>query len=82
MKDEQLFDLRTYVDQTLLDAYTAYQPKALRFWGEPEEGEVRVGSGPYDCTQLIRGSRGTVGPSPCTNPGPQTTGTNHWHGIQ
>jgi hypothetical protein len=43
MKDEQLFDLRTYVDQTLLDASTAYQPKALRFWGNPKKEKSALG---------------------------------------
>jgi hypothetical protein len=37
------FSTCAYVDQTLLDAYTAYQPKALRFWGNPKSEKSALG---------------------------------------
>lgn len=43
MKDEQLFDLHSYVDQTILDAYRAFQSDALRFWEDPKNEKSAMG---------------------------------------
>ncbi|HDR9105983.1 TPA: hypothetical protein QDB04_002839 [Burkholderia vietnamiensis] len=62
MKDEQLFDLRDYVDQTLLDEYKAFQPEALRFWENPKNETSYLGLDRTTARAIDSGFKGERGP--------------------
>ncbi|KVP17049.1 hypothetical protein [Burkholderia ubonensis] len=62
MEDDQLFDLRNYVDQALLDEYKAFQPEALRFWGNPKNETSYMGLDRTTARAIDSGFKGERGP--------------------
>lgn len=62
MKEQQLFDLRAYMDQTVLEAYKAYQAEALQFWQEPKNETAAMGLDRTTARAIDSGFRGDRGP--------------------
>lgn len=61
MSHDQLFDLRTYLDEEVLREYTAYQPKALEKWATEKETST-LGLDGSTARAMSTGFRGEHGP--------------------
>ena len=62
MTDDPLFDLRSYLDHEILDAYRASQPSALEWWRNPQYETSNLGLDHTTGRAFSTGERGRRGP--------------------
>ncbi|KWA84147.1 hypothetical protein WL29_22550 [Burkholderia ubonensis] len=62
MQNDQLLDLRTYVDHEVLAAYSKYQAKALLWWSNPKNEKSYMGLDRTTARALDTGFQGARGP--------------------
>lgn len=62
MTQDQLFDLRTYLDEEVLQAYRNFQPEARERWADTKDEKSKLGLDNTTARALSTGMRGERGP--------------------
>lgn len=62
MTTDELFDLRTYLNCEILEAYRALQPSALDWWRNPSYETSNMGLDQSTCRAISTGEKGPRGP--------------------
>lgn len=62
MTKTELFDLRSYMHPGVVEAYKAFQPKALAWWRDPKNETTRLGLNQSTVRAISTGKRGANGP--------------------